>query len=652
MAETFGRFAAVPIGPLLAARDSGLALATTGAANINRAARSDVVRDSGTAGVEFAVWGDDDMAAVVGAVNASASLSAVLGGAGSIGWNLAVGSLRINGTTVKTGLATVAKGDMVGVLVIFGAQMTVRLYRNGQLLHEATAATLGPLYFAASLAATKAGGLAVYVNAGQWVANSPAAAAGWALQSVPDIAVGISDHDFLTAPGDTPANARYEGLLADGIGIYAAFDFWAWGGSASQAAVADCLVQDADGVLDDLALGGGSGQAVSVRQGPAGGMLADSVAVGRFVIDKVEIADDGTKRLSLLDAHADLDEPITRAVFLPNTPAVAWTAQPVVIGAVASAPALPLNSDGSALAIADSRVYVDAVLDKGDAMEPGTFLASPDGQQLIMQSPPEGPVVTDVSSIGPGQQPATLRQALGDVFGRLRKAGWAGTDAEAIDAATGYQGVGYYSRDSVTARTAVDAILPSYGAGKYQAPDGVLRITRVIAPESVAVPAFELSFGNLAEDLVALPDDAPNLTRRFAYRPNAQALGAADLVSDLVDVPQARRDELMALFRGQVYAGGTLHPHYRHADVAAPFVSLFWRAEDAQAEADRIVALYSRMRWFYQLTVRGDQAFAPQPGQVGRITYPRYDLQTGKNVLVRSVERNPATGDVILTVWG
>lgn len=159
MAETFGRFAAVPIGPLLAARDSGLALATTGAANINRAARSDVVRDSGTAGVEFAVWGDDDMAAVVGAVNASASLSAVLGGAGSIGWNLAVGSLRINGTTVKTGLAAAAKGDMVGVLVIFGAQMTVRLYRNGQLVHEATAATLGPLYFAASLAATKAGGL-------------------------------------------------------------------------------------------------------------------------------------------------------------------------------------------------------------------------------------------------------------------------------------------------------------------------------------------------------------------------------------------------------------------------------------------------------------------------------------------------------------
>ena len=43
---------------------------------------------------------------------------------------------------------------------------------------------------------------------------------------------------------------------------------------------------------------------------------------------------------------------------------------------------------------------------------------------------------------------------------------------------------------------------------------------------------------------------------------------------------------------------------------------------------------------------------APQPGQVGRIAYGRYGLQAGKQVLVRRVERNPATGDVVLTVWG
>lgn len=652
MSETFGRFAAVPIGPALSARDSGLTLATTAAADINRTARSDIPQDDGTVGVEFAVWGDDALQAVVGVVNASASLATVLGSAGGIGWNLGAGTLRVGGATVASGLPLVLKGDMVGVQLVIGTPNTVRLYRNGSLVHTGSVALAGPLYFAASLGASKAGGLLLAVNAGQWVASGPAAAAGWPLRRLSTAAPGIADADFLTAPGDTPANARYEGLLAEGVTIMSALDFWVWGGSATQTTVADCLVHDADGLLDDLALSGGAGQPVSIRQGPAGGMLADTVAVGRFVIDRVEIAGDGDKRLALLDAHADLDDPITRAVFLPNIPGLAWSAQPVVIGAVASVPALGANSDGSALFLADGPVSVSAVMDRGDLMEPGTFQLAPGGQQLLMQSPPVGPVVADVSSIGAGQQPATLRQALGDVFGRLGKAAWAAGDASGIDTATGYGGVGYYSRDAVTARAALGAILPSYGAGMYQAADGVLRVARVVAPESVAVPAFEIIADDLAEDLIALPDDAPNLTRRFAYRPNAQALGAGDLVTDVVDVPQARRDELTALFRGQVYAAGPLHPHYRHADVAAPFVSLFWRQADAQAEADRIVGLYAVMRHFYVLTIRGDQALAVQPGQVGRITYPRYGLAAGKNVLVRSVERNPATGDVVLNVWG
>jgi hypothetical protein len=62
--------------------------------------------------------------------------------------------------------------------------------------------------------------------------------------------------------------------------------------------------------------------------------------------------------------------------------------------------------------------------------------------------------------------------------------------------------------------------------------------------------------------------------------------------------------------------------------------------------------MYREQRFFYQVTVRGDQSLAPQPGQIGRLTYPRYGLDEGKAVLVRRVERNPATGDVVLTMWG
>lgn len=655
MAETFGRFAAAPIGPLLAARDGGLTLATTAAADLNRMARSDIAQAEGSVGVEFAVWGDNEMAAVVGIVTGSARLDAYPGAtAGGLGWNLADGRLIINGSVVAVGLPFVGRGDTAGLLVEIGSPNRLKLYCNGELVHQRDFVMAGPFYFAAALATTEAGGLNMAVNAGQWGARSPAAAAGWRMTPPAVEIVRISDVDWLTAPGDTPSNARFEGVLAEGISLVSEINFWPWGGEpVSQTSAAECTVLDAEGRLDELAQRGVAGLPVQIRMGSEAGMLNDTVPVFRLSVDRVEINDDGSKTLHFKDAHDDLDGTINRGVFLPNIAGLAWKPQPVVIGAVASVPAMGANSDATAMFVADGPVFADVVMDRGDTMEPGTYSVSPDGQQLIMKSPPVTPVVADLSSVGPSQQPATLQQAMADIMGRLEKSAWVATDCAAIDAATGYAGIGYYAGNAITGRDAMNAILPSYSAACYQDPNGALRFTRVLAPESYAgAPAFDLGEADLAEDLLCVPDDAPNLTRRMAYRPNAQALAASDLVTDVVDVPQWRRDELAGLFRAQVYGAGALHPHYRRADAADPVIALFWRAADAQAEIDRVVAIYREQRFFYRVSVRGDQELAPQPGQIGRITYRRYGLGAGKQVLVRRVERNPATGDVVLTVWG
>ncbi|MFG6111122.1 hypothetical protein [Stenotrophomonas nematodicola] len=655
MADTFGRFAALPIGPLLAARDGGLTLTTTEAADINRMARSDIALATGTAGVEFAVWGDDDMAAIIGLTMTAAPLTTYPGAnGGGVGWELATGRVLQDGGAVAAGLPVVAHGDIVGVLIEFGAPSRLRLFLNGNQVHQRDVALAGPLHFAAALSATEAGGLCLAVNAGQWAARSAAAEAGWRVPAVDGGTVRLADTDWLTAPGDTPANARYEGLLAEGLNLISEINFWPWGGdSVSQAAAAECVVVDTDGLLDDLALSGGSGLAVNIRAGSATGMLADAQDVFRFTVDRVEINDDGSKTFHFRDAHDDLDGTINRGVFLPNIVSLAWKPQPAVIGAVASVPAMGANSDATAMFVSDAPVWAGAVMDRGDLMEEGTFSVSPDGQQLIMKSPPVMPVVADLSSIGPGQQPATLQQAIAEIMGRLGKDSWSAADCAAIDAECGYAGIGYYAGNAITGRTAMNAILPSYGAGCYQDDSGVLRFVRVVAPEDYVGPmAFDVTQDDLAEDLLAVPDDAPNLTRRMAYRPNAQALAASDLVTDVVDVPQARRDELVGLFRAQVFGGTALHPHYRMADAADPVISLFWYAADAQAEIDRVVGMYRVQRFFYRISVRGDQALAPKAGQVGRLSYSRYGLHDGVPVLVRRVERNPATGDVVMTVWG
>ncbi len=661
MSRTYARFAATPIGPNLAARDGGLTLTTTVASSSMQSARTDVAMDSGTHGFECVFWGDNALTAGMGFCLEGHSMSVHPGGDNtSVGWVFtgSLNEIRINGTAVDGGedMPAPVKGDILGVRLTIGAPNVFEAYLNGNLVRSVEFTKAGPFYGCAGLRSTDVGMLVCALNAGQWGFRSPAAQSGWYSDDVIPGSARLSDEDFISGTGDSTPNAQYLGIIQDGLTLTTAIDFWAWDGSQQQAAAATLRVSDADGALDALALADVRGVPVAIRQGAQGGSLDAAAPIARFVVSGLVIEDDGNKTLTLADAHSDLDTQLARQVFLPNIPALAWKPQPVVIGAVCGIPAQVVNSDGTALWLCDAPLAaLGDVMDRGDIMEAGTYALAPNNQQLNMQSPPVGPVVVDGSSIGSdanGLMPATLQQALMAIFARIDKTAWSAVDAAAIDAATGYAGIGYFANDTTTVRSGLQAILPSYGAWYWQDETGVLRFSRVITPESyVGDLAFDLGDALLADDVVATPDRAPNLSRRMAFQPNAQVLGASDLVTDIVDVPQARRDALTAAWRGQVYSAAKLAPRYNFADFAAPMVSCFYRQVDAQAELDRVLAMYAQPRMFYQLAWRSDDA-PPAPGSVGRLTYPRYALDAGKQLLVRRVDRQPSTGDITLYLWG
>lgn len=657
MARTYGRFAAAPIGPQYTVRNGGLIVTAT-APVVGGLARSDIELTAGSHGAEFVFWGDDPMFGVVGVTRPDAPIDQGPAFAG-IGYRLHSGEIGSYAGNLATGLPLSAKGDIIGVHVAIGTPHVVTFYRNGVQIWQGNIAIAGPLVFAVALAANQANGLFCAVNAGQWTANSPAAVAAWANDPVSPIALKLADYDHLSQATDVPAHARYEGVLVDGFQTEAGLDFWPWdGNSPMQAGTASCTVLDGT-LLDSVALQDVRGTPVVVRQADASGRVADATPVARYVLDRIEVQGAGRKQLVMRDAHDDLDLPLSNGVFLPNIPALAFKPLPVVIGAVASVPGLVANSDGSVLFLANRALAsVASVMDRGDVMEAGTYEVTPDGQQLLMYSPPVGPVVADVSSIGAGQQPATLRQFLTALFATRGKSAWSAADADFIQAQTGYAGIGYYSGEQgVTIRQALAAVLPSYGAWWWQDADGTLRFSRIIRPENYAsTQTGELAFdleerADMHGELEVRPDYAPNLSRRMAYQINAQQLSAADLVTDLVDVPQARRDQLTAPFRGQVYAGAPLPGCYAHADTAEPMYSCFWREQDAQTECNRVIGLYSVPRSFYLWELR-DSDLTPQPGQIGSIRSSRYQLSAGKPVLVRRVSMNRATGAIRILAWG
>lgn len=469
----------------------------------------------------------------------------------------------------------------------------------------------------------------------------------------------LADHDYLSTPADMPANTRWEGLIDPaGVTLISAVSAWYLGGNQpQQASVATVRLLDADGLLDAAALDDLAGAPVSIQQVDQDAAYSTAITLARLVVDKLEVVDDGVKQLSLRDAHNDLDEIINPGVFADSVDGLAGQAQPMIFGAVSNAPVLLTGSDGSVGWIADRPVDIATLRDRGDPMEVGTFTRDAHDQQVLLVSPPIGPMTADVSSIGlSGGEPipATLAQSLREIFRRLNKTSISLDGANAIDTATGYAGVGYYAADPRDARVALRAVLDSYGAWLYQRDDGVIEVARLDAPEAFGgTLAFDLTGDDLTGDLTFTNDAAPNLRRRMAYRPNARIMRESDFVTDLIDVPPSLRTALGQPYAGVVTASGSLPAEYAHADNAEPFISLFWREEDAQAEVNRIVGLYGgTVRRTYKARVTGDVTFNPKPGQFGRITYPRYGLELGRKVQVMRVERNPATGDVVMYLWG
>lgn len=653
MAREFDRFVAAPIGTGLAVADSGLTLTTTlPSLDIQRTARGAIAHSTGQHGVEFAFWGDAALAAAIGLVQSSSPLTSAVGQASnSVGWRLDTGEVLLDGTVVATGLTIPTKQQIVGVVFDEqpGGNYVAEFYLGTTMVHSQALSAGASWYFAVSLQAAAAATLFVAVNAGQWPALSPAAQTGWQPAVTYPLTVSIADAHYLSTPTDYPPNHRYEGVIADaGIETIAEVGFWPWSTPTSpRSGAAQFTVRDTSGILDAVDVD----TTVSLRLVDAHGSLADGVLLGRYVVDAIDPESDGRWRVRLRDAHDDLDEPVNPGVFLPNIPQLAWKPQPLVLGACASVPYLPANGDGTVGFLADAPLSeVSVVLDRGDALEAGQW-SMYGGNQVLLLSPPLGPTVCDVSSIGAGMAPGTLQQMLHQIYSRIRKWSWSSADAAAIDTATGYAGIGFFSESSVSARSATDAMLASYGAAYWKAPDGNLRFVRLIDPDT-ATAALTLDAASLGEDLLRVPDLAPNLTRRMGYRPNGAPMSAGDFVTDLVDVPVQRRQELMGLYRGLVYSAKPLASRYVAADRRDAMISFFWRQEDAQAEIDRICGLYAVDRYFYRWNIVGQPALTVLPGQVVRVVYPGHGFETGRNLFVAGVQQNRSTGRLSLRLWG
>lgn len=233
--------------------------------------------------------------------------------------------------------------------------------------------------------------------------------------------------------------------------------------------------------------------------------------------------------------------------------------------------------------------------------------------------------------------------------GGLTPAQWSSADTQAIDAATGYEGIGYFANEPTTVRAAIEAALSSYCACAWIDDDGVLRFTRLVKPEGETAVG-EITEADMLSEPVVTIDYAPNLSTQMRYRKNWTVLSETDFVTDFITVPLAVRNALGQPYQGIAVSATALSATYSTAVHNEPAEVLLDVGEDAQAEIDHVCGYYATLRKFYTFQVPASVAVAI--GQVWTLTYPRYGLDDGKNLMVSSISRRLGDETIKVTLRG
>ena len=236
----------------------------------------------------------------------------------------------------------------------------------------------------------------------------------------------------------------------------------------------------------------------------------------------------------------------------------------------------------------------------------------------------------------------------------MRRAGiadseWDRASAEAIDE---YEGIGWATAEQVPVSKPLDDVLPSYGACFAQGNDGLFRVYRMVDPATIT-PAGIITrddfFGDLRTDL----DEAPGLTNQFGLQRNETVLDASDFVDDFdpdTGIDLAQRARLSRRYREIVATAAPFADSYANAYNGGALGTRFVRIADAQAELERMCAIYTAERRFWTAEVPLDAPY--EIGQVWTLVYPYYGLAEGKNMMVVRLAIDYINRKATLTLWG
>ncbi|WP_372069723.1 glycoside hydrolase family 18 protein (plasmid) [Tistrella mobilis] len=327
-----------------------------------------------------------------------------------------------------------------------------------------------------------------------------------------------------------------------------------------------------------------------------------------------------------------------------------------------------------------------AVRDKGFAIDPagvdcpnfddlkaatvpaGTYATCLAGGYLRLGTyPPAGVVTCDADGDAVGGWAATTA----DVLLRLLVDHAAvdlsriGLDAVAALAVAVPGVIGWYQgTETATVGEVIDRVTRAAAAWWGSDGRGVVEVGRLALPRVTPDYALDQTIILETPERLDLPDSIaqPSWRRRVGWRRNWRVQGAADLPEAPVE-PAVPREFLSEQWRVATAVDTSLLADRLRAIDADIIETAYDAQADAQALADHLLSLYGRPALALSITVPpllAEEVVDGVPtlrravriGSTIRVTYPRYGLSAGRNLVLVGVSEDWAAGRWVLTLWG
>lgn len=492
------------------------------------------------------------------------------------------------------------------------------------------------------------------------------------------VTLRFADAFFVTARSDAEPDLQYENRLLDSGGYRRSIFTESTVSGDIDINVGAVLIDTTDGAKDDLLNYEWSGRPIRLKTVQAGQPLSTASLTLTGVAEFLEVQDNSI-RVNFLDPLAQLDAPIPRALYAGTTDSLSSMVaegtvddlkdqrKPRLYGGAVEVPALLVHPFKRVYQVSDRAIIVDGVYDGGLALNFSQDYATLAELLSASISPSQYHTCEALGYVRIGTQAVyTLTVKASDDSIGSATAGQivkqilldAGVDGASIDDASlaaldtfNSSPCEYWTgTDSVSALSAIGEVLASIGGYVTLDSAGCYCFGQFEGVSGSAITTVTPSeyFGDI-ERLDADVDTRGQPIWRVTvkYGKNYRVL---DGVSVAGAVPEERRAVLSQEYRSAVSENNAIKSISLLAGELELSTHLIDRA-DAEAEAARLLALYSVSRVRYRVSVPAVVYGGLNLGDVVTLQSPRFGLSSGKDGVVVAIEDFYSDVYRVVDIW-